>query len=291
MTVVDVSSGLARRVPVTRWEAGNAGGREDVVATEEPLAIQIDCDVGAERVNRCLAVTMRTPGNDAELVAGLLVADGIVTAVDQIEEVVRTGPSMDEDGSKNEITVRLRAGVSVDFEALTRYSYVSSACGVCGKTSLEDLAGRGAKRANPDGPLVSPERIAALPESIRGAQPAFEATGGLHAAALFDAEGSLVALREDVGRHNAVDKLLGSEFLCGNLPLADSLLLLSGRASYELLQKAVLAGVPIVAAVGAPSTLAVETAQAFGVTLVGFVRGDRFVIYSGDWRLGLESGG
>jgi FdhD protein len=181
--------------------------------------------------------------------------------------------------------VELKPDAEIDFDRLERHFYISSSCGVCGKASIEALEVQGCPMLPRDGLLVSTDVIHALPEALRKQQAVFERTGGLHAAALFDAAGNLTSLREDVGRHNAVDKLIGTEMLAGRTPLHDRLMLVSGRASFELVQKALMGGIPLLAAVGAPSSLAVELARRFRMTLLGFVRGQKFNIYSGEWRI------
>jgi FdhD protein len=233
---------------------------QDLLAVEEPLQIRVN--------GRDLSITMRTPGNDAELAAGFLFTEGILTARADV-----TGIECGEN------TVNLTLAEGVD-PGMSRNFYTTSSCGVCGKASIESLHAAGCAMI-PSTSKVDREVIHRLPETLRASQSAFEHTGGLHGAALFDQRGNLEMTREDVGRHNAVDKLIGAAFLAEKLPLADRILMLSGRASFELVQKAVMAGIPVVAAVGAPSSLAVQTAQRFGVTLLGFVREGRFNIYSG----------
>ena len=240
---------------------------QDLVAVEEPLQIRLG--------DRDFAITMRTPGQDRELAAGFLFTEGIVNDSSQIAEISA--------GDRGAVTVRIIGAAETDFAE--RNFYVTSSCGVCGKASIDGL--KAAHCASPPRglPLVQASLISELPAKLRQAQPVFGYTGGLHAAGLFDASGQLLAVREDVGRHNAVDKLVGALFLERKTPLHDRLLLLSGRVSFELVQKAVMAGIPIVAAVGAPSSLAVETALRFGMTLIGFVRGQRYNVYSGAERL------
>jgi FdhD protein len=191
----------------------------------------------------------------------------------------------------NTVRVELRAGVPVDVRRLERHFYTGSSCGVCGKTSLEALEAGRPIRLPAGRPVVAAATVHALPDTLRAAQAVFDRTGGLHAAALFDAAGALVAVREDVGRHNAVDKLVGWALRAGRLPLEDSVLLVSGRASFELVHKALAAGIPVMAAVGAPSSLAAETARAYGLTLLGFVRGNRFNVYAGAERIALPAAG
>jgi FdhD protein len=277
--------GSKGRAQVWRVEGGHATARRDYLATEEPLEIRVVA--GGQR--QTVAVTMRTPGNDFELAVGFLYGEGVLS---QPSEVRRISYCVDRDVDAeqryNIVNVDLRAPRLPDLDSLERHFFTSSACGVCGKASLESLRVRGCALPTDSQvePLrLSPELICSLPERLRAAQAVFESTGGLHAAALFDPFGKLLVLREDVGRHNAVDKLVGWSFLQGNLPLSERILLVSGRSSYEIMQKALAAGVPVVCSVSAPSTLAVSLAEEFGMTLVGFIRGDHFNVYAGSHRL------
>jgi FdhD protein len=253
-------------VPVRKVTGGTSQG-QDMLAVEEPLQIRLG--------GRDVSITMRTPGHDEELAAGFLFTEGMITDRAQIAGI---------QSADNSVTVTLAPGVRFDPAAIQRHFYLSSSCGVCGKASIDSIAATGCATL-PDGPRVDADIIRRLPELLRPTQPVFERTGGLHAAGLFDTNGNVVCVREDVGRHNAVDKIVGRALLDGRVPLRDYLLLVSGRASFELVQKAVMAGIPILAAVGAPSSLAVETALRFGLTLAGFVRDGRFNIYSGDARI------
>ena len=263
------------------WQVGPGGVEErpDQVATEEPLEIRL---VQAGRT-RTVAVTMRTPGEDAELALGFLFAEGVIERREQVRRAAPcAGP---EPGCANIIEVELAKGVpEPELAGLERHFFSTSACGVCGKAGLDALRLR-VPGAMPPGPAVPAEVVAALPARLREAQGLFASTGGLHAAALFDAEGRLLAAREDVGRHNALDKLVGWAFGEGRLPLHEHVVMVSGRSSYEILQKCLAAGVPVVCAVSAPSSLAVELADRFGITLVGFLREDRFNVYSGVERI------
>ncbi len=254
--------------------------REDLLAVEEPLEIQVGYERKGWRVHKSVSITMRTPGADRELAAGFLFTEGIVSDGRQIESVVVA------ETDENIVRVELRAGVEVDLGRLERHFYTASSCGVCGKASIAAL-NLGARHSLPvDGPVFEAAVIHGLPDALRATQAVFDQTGGLHAAALFDAAGRLDGLREDVGRHNAVDKLIGAQLLAGTtLPLGERGLFVSGRASFELVQKALAAGLPLLAAVGAPSSLAVELAQSHGMTLLGFVRGGRFNVYSGERRI------
>jgi FdhD protein len=255
--------------------------RPDTLATEEPMEIRLL--TGGER--QTVAVTMRTPGADFELAAGFLYGEGIVGSTDDIAKISYCVDSdLDAAQQYNIVNVELRGGREYDLRPLERHFYTSSACGVCGKASLEQLELRGCPVALP-GPEVSAETLYSVPAKLREAQGLFDATGGLHAAALFDGEGNLVALREDVGRHNATDKLVGWALLENRLPLSRHMVMVSGRSSFEILQKCLTAGVPFVCAISAPSSLAVDVAREFGMTLVGFLRERRFNVYAGHERV------
>jgi FdhD protein len=224
---------------------------------------------------------MRTPGHDFELAAGFLFTEGIVRSPADIERVAYCGPSPEPKPPTNVVRVELRPDVKLDLERLSRHFYTSSSCGVCGKSSIDALRSQSSFALDTsDGLVVAEEVLHLLPERLRAAQGAFDATGGIHASALFNPKGELLELREDVGRHNALDKLIGGGLLAGKLPAKDSVLLVSGRASFELVQKASMAGIPVFAAVGAPSSLAIELARETGMTLIGFLRNRGFNIYS-----------
>jgi len=262
-------------------EDGHARVRPDTLATEEPMEIRL---VSGD-VRQTVAVTMRTPGADFELAAGFLYGEGIVSSPEDILKISYcVSADLGVEQQYNIVNVELRGDRSYDLRSLERHFYTTSACGVCGKASLDQLELRGCP-VIPPGPEVVAQTIYALPNKLREAQGLFEATGGLHAAALFDASGELVALKEDVGRHNATDKLIGWALLEERLPLSNHLIMVSGRSSFEILQKCLAAGVPIVCAISAPSSLAVDVAQQFGITLVGFLRGNKFNVYSGFDRL------
>jgi FdhD protein len=267
-------------VMVERIQAASASAPEhDVLAIEEPLEIGLDAAVEGQRVRKAISVTMRTPGHDTELAAGFLFTEGIVRDRSQIEHVGHCG------AGENVVRVRLAGDTDADLARLERHFYTTSSCGVCGKTSIETLRTTSRHPLPPGEPVVDAELIHRLPRALRAAQSIFDATGGLHASALFDTEGRLRCLREDVGRHNALDKVIGAELLAGRLPAHDRVLVVSGRASFELVQKAVMAGIPILVAVGAPSSLAVQLATCVGMTLVGFARDGRFNVYSGNDRV------
>ena len=269
-----VARSLVVRVEGTRPSAP----RDDLLAVEEPLEIQLGYDRRGWRVHKSVSITMRTPGSDDELAVGFLFTEGIVGDASHVEAVRAEAP--------NVVRVELRDGVPVDLRRLERHFYTASSCGVCGKASIAALNLPNLTRPAADRPVFDARTIHGLPDTLRASQAVFDQTGGLHAAALFSPDGRLAAQREDVGRHNAVDKLIGSRLLAGeSAPLDGHLLFVSGRASFELVQKALAAGLPILAAVGAPSSLAVGLAQAHGMTLLGFVRGGRFNIYAGERRV------
>ena len=272
-------------VEVRRVNGDLAAPSHDKVAIEEPLEIQVGLERRGMRAIRSISVTMRTPGQDDELAAGFLFAEGVLNRRSDVAGM--EFPALEGDGSTNTVRVHLKAGVSLDFKQLERHSFTTSSCGICGKATLEAVR-KLARTLSPrpaDAFRVSADIIHRLPARLRASQHIFEHTGGLHAAALFDAAGNLCSVREDVGRHNAVDKVIGAAWLNDRIPLSDKILFVSGRASFELIQKTVRAGIPIFAAVGAPSSLAIELAEACGLTLLGFVRDARFNIYSASHRL------
>ncbi|MCB9354937.1 MAG: formate dehydrogenase accessory sulfurtransferase FdhD [Lewinellaceae bacterium] len=265
-------------VTVKQVSIGKFSGQEftevpDHVASEEPLEIRLEYGPAGQRTGRSLSVTMRTPGMDTDLVAGFLFTEGIIRTPSDVLGI--------DTPADNIATARLHPDLPFDMKKLERHFYTSSSCGVCGKTSIDAVKTAVCIRPGERQLRVRAETLYGLPETLRRAQATFDATGGLHASALFDASGRLISLREDVGRHNALDKLIGHHFMHGDLPLDERILLLSGRASFELLQKSAMAGLPLVCAVGAPSSLAVETAAAFGIALVGFLRDGRFNLYTG----------
>jgi FdhD protein len=269
----------------------------DSLAVEEPLEIQLNFGPTSSRQTRSISVTMRTPGNDFDLAAGFLMTEGVIRDANDIQQIKHAGESFSEGerppqamdalklGSrKNIVRVDLASDVAVSLGTLQRNFYTTSSCGICGKASLLALRTVCPPRTS-NTFRVNVEILYGLPQRLREMQGVFDRTGGLHGAGLFDSAGNLLALREDVGRHNAVDKLIGSEFLADRTPLRDRLLLLSGRASFELLQKALMGGIPMVAAVGAPSSLAVQVAKDFDITLIGFLREQHFNIYHGAERI------
>lgn len=280
MNVTDLKTlKSVKRLQVER--IGEGGGTlEDVVATEEPLEIRLAYSrPDGGRAEQSISVTMRTPGHDAELAVGFLYTEGIVRNKVDIESVAPCGPPA-PNGLINVVRVELAAGVDVDLDRLERHFYTSSSCGVCGKSSLEAVAVQGRYDLHTVDLQVSGERLGVLPDALRAQQTVFERTGGLHASGLFDSAARVDAVREDVGRHNALDKLIGQALMADELPLFEFGVVVSGRASFELMQKAMMAGIPLLAAVGAPSSLAVDLAEEFGMTLIGFLKKDKFNVYT-----------
>jgi FdhD protein len=285
------------QMPVKRVTGQTSKQVVDSLAIEEPLELHITYGPQGLRATRSISVTMRTPGNDFDLATGFLMTEGVIRDANDITQITNPGDSFSEDdpspqvmdslklGSKqNVVRVELDTDVEVSLANLQRNFYTTSSCGICGKASLLALRTVCPPRAKNDF-RVDAQLLYDLPGRLRASQGVFDSTGGLHAAGLFDSIGNLSALREDVGRHNAVDKLIGSEFIADRTPLRDRLLMLSGRASFELLQKALMGGLPMVVAVGAPSSLAVQVAKEFDITLVGFLREDHFNIYHGSERI------
>jgi FdhD protein len=275
--------GTTTEAAILKVADGHASRAFDRLATEEPLEIRLR----AGGATRTVAITMRTPGNDFELAAGFLYNEGVVGELGAIREITYClDAEVDAEQRYNIVNVDLTAPVLPELDALERHFTMTSACGVCGKAQLESLRERGTA-AVASGLRLEPELICSLSERLRAVQRVFATTGGLHAAAVFRPDGTVIASREDVGRHNALDKLVGWALLHKRLPLRETILLVSGRASYELVQKAVSAGIPIFCAVSAPSSLAVDVAREFGVTLIGFVRGTRFNVYTSSERVAL----
>ncbi len=270
----------AGRAQVIRVRGRRVEGLEDRLAGEEPLEIRA---AGPDQESVAVAVTMRTPGNEAELAVGFLRTEGLIDGPADVADISFGDPSRD---AQPDDTVLVHLTRPFDASVVAERHFIATAsCGICGKASIDEIAVRCAPI--PSGPMVDQAIVLALPERLREAQAVFEATGGLHAAALFTPQGELIAAREDIGRHNALDKLIGSQLMAGALPLHDRVVLLSGRIGFELVQKAAVAGVPILCAVGAPSDLAVETGRRLGVTLVGFLRGDAFNVYTHPDRIAL----
>ncbi|MFD0306284.1 formate dehydrogenase accessory sulfurtransferase FdhD [Streptomyces sp. NPDC127119] len=279
---------VTERRKVIRIRDGVVSARPDTLVAEEPLEIRLN--------GKPLAITMRTPGDDFALAAGFLVSEGVLGAADELQNIVYcAGATVDGSNTYNIVDVRTAPGVVIPDITLERNVYTTSSCGLCGKASLDAV--RTTARWTIDDthggttpPVrLGPELLASLPDRLRAAQRVFDRTGGLHAAALFTEDGELVDIREDVGRHNAVDKLVGRALQNGSLPLSRTVLLVSGRASFELAQKAVMAGIPVLAAVSAPSSLAVDLAAESNLTLVGFLRGTSMNVYAGEHRIALQA--
>jgi FdhD protein len=264
-----------------------ANDADDILAAEEPLEIRMLFGPATKREQKNVSVTMRTPGNDFELATGFLFTEGIINSADSIKQISYQPDSFAIESSANIVLVELKEDIVFDTGKLQRNFYTTSSCGVCGKASIDSVRTTGEIKSTEDALKVSPEIILFLPDLLRKEQEIFDSTGGLHASALFGIKGNFIMLREDVGRHNALDKLIGSALEQNMIPLMNHILLLSGRASFELIQKAAMAGLKIVCAVGAPSSLALETAKEFGITLIGFLRENKFNIYANAQRIEL----
>jgi len=272
--------GVLKGWPITGWQREHARPREDVVIVEEPLEIQVALPGEGTTEIFPVAVTMRTPGHDEELALGFLYTEGLIDDPQRFACGLRI-----ERPSPNEARVILPPEIRIDRQRLTRHFYITSSCGVCGKAAIEAVFVQGFPPLPEEEPVIPIGLLYDLPRRLREAQVLFRRTGGLHAAALFDPEGRLLYLREDVGRHNAVDKVIGAALREGCLPLGRALMLVSGRAGFEIAQKTLRAGIPILAALGAPSSLTLELAQAVGMTVVGFLREGGANIYTAPWRI------
>ena len=268
------------QLPVTKITANVGSTTNDTLAAEEPLEIRLEYFVDGQLMQKTISVTMRTPGDDRELAIGFLFTEGIISSKDDIE-IKNTITGAD----KNIITISIKPEVEINIKKLERHFYTTSSCGVCGKTSIDAIKTVCRLADSKNDEQYPAAMIKRLPEQLRIQQDLFDRTGGLHASALFNTTGELIMLKEDVGRHNALDKLIGAALLADMMPLNEHILLLSGRISFELVQKAAMAGIKIITAIGAPSSLAVETATAFDMTLIGFLRDQRFNIYSGAQRI------
>lgn len=275
----------SQEIQISRCSAGVISAASDSVAVEEPLEIRLDYDDGAARRSQSISITMRTPGDDFALALGFLYGESILQSRDDVAEIDYCGQANEAAGSRNVVRVELKPGIAVDLDRLQRHFYTSSSCGVCGKASLEALQVLGQQPLTNVTTTFAADVLTRLPQLLREQQQLFGATGGLHAAACFTPAGDIVSIREDVGRHNAVDKVIGQLLDQGTLPAHGYGLLVSGRASFELMQKALVAEFPLLAAIGAPSSLAVELANAYGLTLVGFLKAEKFNIYAGAHRI------
>lgn len=278
-----------RERTIIKYRHNYFASQNDHLASEEPLEIQLAYGPLGQRRQMSLAVTMRTPGADFDLVYGFLFTEGLIKTRKEVLQMRYQGVQLSPEAQENSILVELHPAVQFDATRLQRHFYTSSSCGICGKASLEMVQNQSAFLLPAHQPIISPEILLRLPEALLPQQPLFNHTGGIHAAGLFSSTGELLYLREDVGRHNALDKAIGAALQKKEFPLNDNILLVSGRAGFELVQKTVMAGIPIMAAVGAPSSLAVELAEAQNLTLVGFLRDGGFNIYTGGERIALKS--
>jgi FdhD protein len=275
-------NGPVENISIQKISGGKMEEAADKVAVEEPLEIQLEYSTPSGRMQKNIAVTMRTPGNDEELAAGFLFTEGVIKDKESIKEIKK--PHSDE----NRILVILKEGNIPVLSNATRNFYSTSSCGVCGKASIEAISISSPYKDVKDDIILNNSLLYSLQDKLKKQQRVFEETGGIHASVLFDLDGNIFMLREDVGRHNALDKIIGAALLHDQLPLTNCLLFLSGRVSFELLQKASMAGIRMIAAAGAPSSLAVEMARELNITLVGFLKSNRFNIYSGEERISLE---
>ena len=272
-----------KKISIHQVDLDNFRSTEDLVAVEEPMEIRLVTGSADKRRGKGISITMRTPGHDHELAIGFLVAEGVITERKQIQSIDHVGAA-NEKNEFNTVRIELTPETQIDYQDLLRHFYTTSSCGVCGKSSLDALEYRNLNPIESDLKIDS-DIVRQLPDSLRKLQDNFQRTGGIHAAGLFNSQGEILEVKEDVGRHNALDKLVGTNFLTDNFPLQDSILVVSGRASFELLQKALVAQIPIFVAVGAPSSMAVDLALHFKMTLIGFASTKKFNIYSSPERV------
>ncbi|RMG82247.1 MAG: formate dehydrogenase accessory sulfurtransferase FdhD [Bacteroidetes bacterium] len=272
------------RVEILKFSSGKVERSPDWLVREEPLEIRVGFGGLENRRQKSVSVTMRTPGNDPELAAGFLFTEGIIQSPDDVLKMEYVS-TFHKNSRQNILKAELAPTLEFDLQNLERHFYTASGCGVCGKASIEAVFARDLPACPPMRPIFRAESLLEWPQKLLDGQKVFESTGGLHAAALFDTSGEVLSVREDIGRHNAVDKLIGAAFLEGRLPLSDCAIVVSGRAGFELVQKSVRAGIPVMVAVGAPSSLSFELAQEAGMTLVGFARKGRFNVYSHPERI------
>ena len=278
-------NGSSQSIEISRIQDNDIVSRQDIVAVEEPLEIQLVSGTVSSAAAKSVSITMRTPGNDVELALGFLMSENIISTADDVHGAALTGAKDAVSGLQNIVRVELNPQLDVDLDRLQRHFYTTSSCGVCGKTSIDAVRVTGRASLKDKGVTFSRKLLLELPDKLLQKQQLFSKTGGLHAAAIFDPDGNISLVREDVGRHNAVDKVVGALLLDGRLPAHNYGLLVSGRASFELMQKALMAGLPTLAAVSAPSSLAVQLAKEFDMTLIGFLRERNFNIYAGQSRI------
>lgn len=277
--------GSSQSIEIHKVDDSGITRKNDNVAVEEPLEIQVSADSADGSAAKSVSITMRTPGADEELAVGFLFTEGIITSADQVLSVRHYGEADPDSGLQNIVRVEIDPNVDLQLDRLERHFYTTSSCGVCGKASLDALRVTGQSSLAAHQTHFSAKLLTGMPDIVRAQQPLFSKTGGLHAAAIFGSDGEIAIVKEDVGRHNATDKAIGALFSAGKLPANQMALLVSGRASFELMQKALVAGIPLLAAVGAPSSLAVQMAKEFNMTLVGFLRDGSFNIYAGSERI------
>jgi FdhD protein len=278
-------TGSSLAIDVSKVSGDQRVSKADSVAVEEPLEIQLSYPAAESAAAKSISITMRTPGDDANLAVGFLYTEAIIRSAEQVASVEHCGAAADDTGLRNIIRVSLNPDVEVDLGRLQRHFYTTSSCGVCGKASLEALRVTGQTSLSDNTVTFSRSVIVGMPDKLAAEQQVFTKTGGLHAAAVFNQAGEILFVREDVGRHNAVDKVIGALLLDAKLPASELGLIVSGRASFELMQKTLVAGIPLLAAVSAPSSLAVQLANEFGMTLIGFLRNEKFNIYAGEQRV------
>ena len=278
-------AGSSQSIEISKVDASGISRKNDSVAVEEPLEIQVSAQSAGGSAAKSISITMRTPGADEELAIGFLHTEGIITAPEQVLSVQHVGEIDPDSGTRNIIRIDIDPTVDLQLDRLQRHFYTTSSCGVCGKASLDALRVTGQYSLAEHQTRFPTKVLLDVPGVVRQQQPLFSQTGGLHAAAIFGSDGEIAIVKEDVGRHNATDKAIGALFSAGRLPAHDLALLVSGRASFELMQKALVAGIPLLAAVGAPSSLAVKLAKEFDMTLIGFLRDGTFNIYAGSERI------
>jgi len=279
-------TGSSQAIEISKVDGSQVSSTTDSVAVEEPLEIQLTSRSAGGSAAKSVSITMRTPGDDHDLALGFLFTEGIIQSADQVVSIGHYGEADPLSGLKNIVRIEIDPNVDLQLDRLQRHFYTTSSCGVCGKASLDALRVTGQNSLAAHKNVFPTRTLIDMPSRVRKQQPLFSKTGGLHAAAVFGSDGEIVIVKEDVGRHNATDKVIGSLFSAARLPAHDLALLVSGRASFELMQKALVAGIPLLAAVGAPSSLAVETAKEFDMTLIGFLRDGTFNIYAGHERVG-----